>query len=86
MLPSKVVRSLAYFSRNSLAVAGSRSSSREGSELSALSCELHCQRIRICSATASRRLLELLYNGQRRLIEPYSHGFSRAGQEMLVGF
>jgi len=40
----------------------------------------------ICGAIASHRLLELVYNGQPRLIEPYSHGFSSDGQEMLVGF
>lgn len=40
----------------------------------------------ICSAIASRHLVELLYNGQLRLIEPYSHGFSSDGREMLVGF
>lgn len=40
----------------------------------------------ICDAIASRRLLEVVYNGQPRLIEPYSHGFSSDGQEMLVGF
>jgi len=40
----------------------------------------------ICCAIARHRLLELVYNGQPRLIEPYSHGFSSDGQEMLVGF
>lgn len=40
----------------------------------------------ICGAIASRRLVELDYNGQHRLIEPYSHGFSSDGREMLVGF
>jgi hypothetical protein len=40
----------------------------------------------ICSAIARRRLVELVYNGQQRLIEPYSHGFSSDGREMLVGF
>lgn len=40
----------------------------------------------ICRAISSRHLLELEYNGQRRLIEPYSHGFSSDGREMLVGF
>lgn len=40
----------------------------------------------ICRAISSRRLLELDYNGKRRLVEPYSHGFSSDGREMLVGF
>lgn len=40
----------------------------------------------ICGAIAGRRLVELVYNGQQRLIEPYSHGFSSDGREMLVGF
>jgi hypothetical protein len=40
----------------------------------------------ICRAIAGRRLVELDYNGRRRLIEPYSHGFSSDGREMLVGY
>lgn len=40
----------------------------------------------ICKAIAARRLLELRYNGQHRLVEPYSHGFSSDGTEMLVGY
>jgi hypothetical protein len=40
----------------------------------------------ICKAIASRRLVELVYNSQRRLIEPYSHGFASDGREMILGF
>jgi hypothetical protein len=40
----------------------------------------------ICMAIRSHRLLELEYNNRRRVIEPYSHGLSGDGREMLVGF
>lgn len=40
----------------------------------------------ICKAIRSHRFLELDYNDRRRVIEPYSHGLSGDGREMLVGF
>lgn len=40
----------------------------------------------ICTAILGHRLLELDYNERRRVIEPYLHGMSGDGREMLVGF
>lgn len=40
----------------------------------------------LCEAIERRRLLEASYGGGVRLIEPYSHGFSRDGREILVAF
>lgn len=40
----------------------------------------------LCEAIKSRRLLEITYRGGLRLVEPYSHGFSRERREVLVAF
>lgn len=40
----------------------------------------------ICEAIGRRRLLDVTYHGSARLVEPYAHGVSPAGREMLVGF
>ena len=40
----------------------------------------------ICQAISHRRLLDVTYRGRLRLVEPYAHGVSRDGREMLVAF
>ncbi len=40
----------------------------------------------LCEAIRTRRLLSLSYRGRRRLVEPYSHGQSSDGREILVAF
>jgi hypothetical protein len=37
----------------------------------------------ICEAIRTRRLLEFRYHGLRRLVEPYCHGTSTRGAEVL---
>lgn len=40
----------------------------------------------ICEAIRLRHLLNVTYDGRRRVIEPYSHGVARDGREVLVAF
>jgi len=40
----------------------------------------------ICEAIRHRRLLEVAYRGVGRLVEPYSHGTSHDGREVLVAY
>jgi hypothetical protein len=40
----------------------------------------------ICEAIAGRRLMEIWYRGGSRIIEPYCHGTSKAGNEVLRAF
>lgn len=42
--------------------------------------------VTICTAIRRRYLLDVTYRGRRRVIEPYSHGVSRDGREILVAF
>jgi hypothetical protein len=37
----------------------------------------------ICEAISHRVLLEFDYDGSRRVVEPYCHGTSRVGNELL---
>ena len=37
----------------------------------------------ICAAIRERRLLTFEYEGQRRIVEPYCHGFGVRGTELL---
>jgi hypothetical protein len=37
----------------------------------------------ICEAIAALRLIAFDYNGVRRLVQPYCHGFTRTGAETL---
>jgi len=39
----------------------------------------------ICDAIRTRSLIEFRYHGLIRLVEPYSHGFSARGNELLRG-
>jgi hypothetical protein len=39
--------------------------------------------LRICEAIAGHRLLVFEYNGVRRVVQPYCHGFTRTGAETL---
>ena len=41
--------------------------------------------ILLCEAIRTRSLLEFRYHGLIRLVEPYSHGFSSRGNELLRG-
>lgn len=40
----------------------------------------------VCYAIRRRRLLELAYRGEVRLVEPYSHGVSHDGRQILVAY
>jgi hypothetical protein len=40
----------------------------------------------VCDAIRRRRLLELTYRGAVRLVEPYSHGVSHDGRQILVAY
>jgi hypothetical protein len=40
----------------------------------------------LCSAIRSRRLVTFFYDGGRRMVEPYCHGASEAGHELLRGY
>jgi hypothetical protein len=37
----------------------------------------------LCEAIATKTLLALTYEGHPRVVAPYSHGFTRAGDEVL---
>jgi hypothetical protein len=37
----------------------------------------------ICVAIRERKLLELRYHGYSRIVEPYAHGSSSAGEDLL---
>jgi hypothetical protein len=39
----------------------------------------------LCEAIATRRLLAFTYEGLARVVAPYCHGFTRAGDEVLRG-
>lgn len=43
-------------------------------------------RIELCTAIAERRLIAFSYDGGHRLVEPYCHGISIVGNEVLRGF
>jgi hypothetical protein len=40
----------------------------------------------ICNAIANRLLVQFHYGGGLRVVEPYRHGYSNAGNEVLRGF
>jgi hypothetical protein len=40
----------------------------------------------ICSAIANRFLLQFHYAGGERIVEPYRHGYSTAGNEVIRGY
>jgi hypothetical protein len=40
----------------------------------------------VCSAIRHRRAITFHYDGGRRLVEPYSHGASAAGHDLLRGY
>lgn len=40
----------------------------------------------ICSAIANRRVLHLRYGGGDRTVEPYTHGFTRWGEEVMSAY
>ena len=40
----------------------------------------------LCSAIRSRRLVTFSYDGGRRTVEPYCHGASEVGHELLRGY
>jgi hypothetical protein len=40
----------------------------------------------ICHAIAHRSLLQFHYGGGLRVVEPYRHGYSTAGNEVLRGY
>lgn len=40
----------------------------------------------ICAAIRDRAILEFSYNGGTRTVEPYCHGISRAGNELLRAY
>ena len=40
----------------------------------------------LCSAIRHRRLITFYYDGGRRTVEPYSHGSSAAGHDLLSGY
>lgn len=39
----------------------------------------------LCEAIATRRLLAFTYEGLARVVAPYCHGFTKAGDEVLRG-
>jgi hypothetical protein len=39
----------------------------------------------LCEAIATRRLLAFTYGGLARVVAPYCHGFTKAGDEVLRG-
>lgn len=40
----------------------------------------------ICEAIARRRLISLTYGGRERVVEPYIHGRTTAGREVVLCF
>jgi hypothetical protein len=40
----------------------------------------------LCTAIGSRRIVTFYYDGGRRVVEPYCHGSSEAGFDLLRGF
>ena len=42
--------------------------------------------IAICSAIKAKRVITFHDDGDRRIVEPYCHGTSRAGYEVLRGY
>ena len=40
----------------------------------------------LCSAIRHRRLVTFYYDGGRRTVEPYRHGTSEAGHDLLRGY
>ena len=40
----------------------------------------------LCSAIRYRRIVTFYYDGGRRTVEPYCHGASEAGHELLRGY
>ena len=40
----------------------------------------------LCSAIRHRRLITFYYDGGRRIVEPYCHGSTETGHELLRGF
>jgi hypothetical protein len=40
----------------------------------------------LCSAIRNRRVITLYYDGGRRTVEPYCHGVSEAGHDLLRGY
>jgi hypothetical protein len=40
----------------------------------------------LCSAIRNRRVITFHYDGGRRRVEPYCHGASEAGHELLRGY
>lgn len=41
--------------------------------------------LRLCDAIRSRVRIEFVYDGLRRVVEPYCHGVARSGREALRG-
>ena len=40
----------------------------------------------LCSAIRNRRIVTFYYDGGRRTVEPYCHGASEAGHDLLRGY
>ncbi|MGH0029425.1 MAG: WYL domain-containing protein [Myxococcota bacterium] len=40
----------------------------------------------ICAAIARRQVVEFVYSGTLRTVEPYTHGYSSAGNEVFRGY
>jgi predicted DNA-binding transcriptional regulator YafY len=40
----------------------------------------------LCSAIRNRRVITFYYDGGRRIVEPYCHGASETGHDLLRGF
>ncbi|GMR11531.1 MAG: hypothetical protein BMS9Abin28_2366 [Anaerolineae bacterium] len=40
----------------------------------------------ICAAILKRAVVEFTYEGRTRMVEPYAHGISAAGNEVLRGY
>jgi hypothetical protein len=40
----------------------------------------------ICQAVKSRRVIRFEYGGGERRVEPHCHGFSAAGEEMMLAY
>lgn len=40
----------------------------------------------ICAAIGSRKMLQFYYDGGTRVVEPYCHGISTAGNELLRAY
>lgn len=40
----------------------------------------------VCQAIASRKMLQFYYDGGTRVVEPYCHGISAAGNELLRAY